>query len=384
MGLANIETFIVDLPKRRAHNWAGKLTSPIGTHLIVKLTDENGISGWGEAPAIPTWGGSRMRYYGETPQSARHVVEDILWPAIRRSEPSAPESLHSRMDQVIKGHPYAKAATDIACFDLAGKALGVPVSTLLGGRSRDRIEVCHSLGIMEDEPALEEAQVVVAEGVGTIKVKTGVDAERDMRIVRRLREKLGPEVAIRVDANEGYRTVSEAVSITRRMVDEAGIFLCEQPLADTKAVAEVARRVPVSVMADESAWTTSDILEIAELGGIEAFSLYVTKPGGLWRARQQSIVAESVGLISDIGGSIEMGIGNAANLQLGATAPVAILPSVCPVSAPASSGRGLVGHYYNDDLITAPLEYQGGSLVVPNGPGLGVEVDEGKVRAYAR
>jgi muconate cycloisomerase len=292
--------------------------------------------------------------------------------------------LHAHMDQVIKGHPYAKAAIDIACFDLAGSALGVPVSTLLGGRTRDRIEVCHSLGIMEDEPTLEEAEAVVAEGVGTIKVKTGVDAERDVRIVRRLREKLGPEVAIRVDANEGYRTVSEAVWITRRMVDEAGIFLCEQPLADTKAVAEVARRVPVPVMADESAWTTSDILEIAELGGIEAFSLYVTKPGGLWRARQQSIVAETVGLISDIGGSIEMGIGNAANLQLGATAPVAVLPSVCPVSAPASSGRGLAGHYYNDDLITTPLRYENGSLVVPTGPGLGVEVDEGKVRAYAR
>jgi muconate cycloisomerase len=178
--------------------------------------------------------------------------------------------------------------------------------------------------------------------------------------------------------------VSEAVTITQRMVDEAGIFLCEQPLAGARACAEVARRLPIPVMVDESAWTTADIIEIAELGAIEVISLYVTKPGGLWRARQQSIVAESVGLISDIGGSIEMGIGNAANLQLGAATPIAQLPSVCPVSAPAGSRDGIAGAYYTDDLITEAFALEEGSLLVPDGPGLGIEVDEEKIQAYAR
>jgi muconate cycloisomerase len=384
VGLSKIETFIVDLPKRRPHNWASKMTTPIGSHLIVKVVDDDGIVGWGETPAIATWGGTNMRYYGETPETAAHLIHDYLWPAIEGANPTDIEAIHASMDTSVKGNPYAKAALDIAVYDLAGHMLGVPAASLLGGRFRDRIPVCHSLGIMDDDPALEEAEKVVSEGIHTIKVKTGVDAERDVRVVRKLRERLGDGIALRVDANEGYRLVSEAVTITQRMVDEAGIFLCEQPLAGARACAEVARRLPIPVMVDESAWTTADIIEIAELGAIEVFSLYVTKPGGLWRARQQSIVAESVGLISDIGGSIEMGIGNAANLQLGAATPIAQLPSVCPISAPAGSRDGIAGAYYIDDLVAEAFTLEDGSLLVPDGPGLGIEVDEEKIQAYAR
>jgi muconate cycloisomerase len=384
VGLSKIETFIVDLPKRRPHNWASKMTTPIGSHLIVKIVDDDGAVGWGETPAIATWGGADMRYYGETPETAGRLIDDYLWPAIAGSDPTDIEPIHAAMDAAIKGNPYAKAALDIAIYDLAGHKFGVSVASLLGGRFRDRIPVCHSLGIMDDDLALDEAEQAVSEGIKTIKVKTGMDPERDVRIVRRLRERLGDGIALRVDANEGYRLVSEAVAITMRMVDEAGIFLCEQPLTRAKPCAEVARRVPIPVMVDESAWTTADILEIAELGAIEVISLYVTKPGGLWRARQQSIVAESVGLISDIGGSIEMGIGNAANLQLGAAAPIAQLASVCPVSAPKGTRDGIAGAYYTDDLIAAPFALEDGALVVPDAPGLGIEVDEEKIQAYAR
>lgn len=384
MGLRKIETFIVDLPKRRPHNWASKMTTPIGSHLVLKIVDDDGAVGWGETPAIATWGGANMRYYGETPQTAAHLIHDYLWPAIEGADPINIEAIHASMDAAAKGSPYAKAAIDIALYDLAGKKLGVPAAALLGGRVRDRIPVCHSLGIMDDDPAVDEAEQAVSEGIRTIKVKTGVDAERDVRIVCKLRDRLGDGIALRVDANEGYRLVSEAVRVTQRMVDEAGIFLCEQPLAGARGCAEVARRLPIPVMVDESAWTTTDILELARLGSIEIISLYVTKPGGLWRARQQSIVAESVGFISDIGGSIEMGIGNAANLQLGAAAPIARLASVCPVSAPEGSRDGIAGAYYTDDLIVEPFTLDDGCLLVPDGPGLGIEVDEEKIRAYAR
>jgi muconate cycloisomerase len=384
MKLAEIRTYIVDLPKRRAHNWASKMTTPIGSHLIVRLADDEGHVGWGESPAIPTWGGPHMRYAGETPETAQVIVRDHLWPAVEGRSPLEPAALHEAMDAAVKGNPYAKAALDIACFDLGGRALGVPVSTLLGGRVRERIEVCHSLGIMDDEPAIDEAAEAVREGIRAIKVKTGVDPERDVRLVRRLRERLGDEVRIRVDANEGYRTVAEAVAVTRRQVEEAGIFLCEQPMEGARALAEVARRIDVPVMADESAWTPQDVIELAELRAAELISLYVTKPGGLHRAREQATVAQAFGFVSDIGGSIEMGIGNAANLQLGAATPIATLPSVCPVSAPRDTQRGVAGVYYTDDVIAEPLRFEDGHLLVPDGPGLGVDVDEDKIRAYAR
>jgi muconate cycloisomerase len=384
MKLASLETFIVDLPKRRPHNWASKMETPIGSHLIVKLTDEDGRKGWGETPAIPTWGGPNMRYYGETPQTARVMIQDLLWPAIEGMSPLEPHALHAAMDRAAKGNPYAKAALDIAFYDLAGIALDVPVYTLLGGAIRDRIEVCHSLGIRDDDLACDEAEQAMSEGIKTIKVKTGVDPERDTRLVRMLRQRLGEKIRIRVDANEGYATVSEAVSITNQQFDEAAIFLCEQPVADPEALAEVARRVNVPVMADECAWTARDILELAKLGPIETFSLYVTKPGGLFRAMQQSIVATTVGLTSDIGGSIEMGIGNAANLHLGAAAPTAVLPSVCPVTRPAGASDGIAGNYYTDDIVTEPFKLVDGELLVPQRSGLGIEVDEEKLKAYAR
>ncbi len=152
MGLAKLETFVVALPKRRDHNWASKMLTPIGSHVLTRIEDTEGRVGWGETPAIATWGGNNSRNYGETPGSARHVIESYLWPAIE-GLPAEPQTVHAAMDRVIKGNPYAKASLDIAVYDLAGKRLGVPVASLLGGRFRDRIPVCHSLGIMDDDPA---------------------------------------------------------------------------------------------------------------------------------------------------------------------------------------------------------------------------------------
>src|SRR5207302_1186873 len=135
---------------------------------------------------------------------------------------------------------------------------------------------------------------------------------------------------------------------------------------------------------DESAWTVYDILELHELRAAECFSCYVTKPGGLYRARQQAELAAALGIYCDIGGSIELGIGNAANLHLGAALPNAVLPSVCPVTKPAeAAGPAIAGIYYVDDIVTAPFRFEDGKVMTPDGPGLGVEVDAEKLSRYA-
>lgn len=383
MKITGCEVFLVAVPSRREHTWASKMETPIGHHAIVRLDTDEGASGWGEAPAIATWGGAHGRYYGETPETVKHLVETYLVPAVRDLDPAEIAVVHQRMDRVVKGNPYAKAAVDIACFDLAGKAQGVPVSTLLGGRLRDGIEVTHSLGIMDVDRCVAEAEQAVGEGAGTIKCKTGLDPERDVELVRRLRETLGDGVRIRVDGNEGYRTVAEAIDVTRRQ-EEFGILLCEQPVAGAEGLARVAERIEAPVMADESAWTVHDILELHELRAAECFSCYVTKPGGLHRARQQAELAAALGLYCDIGGSIELGIGNAANLHLGAALPNAILPSVCPVTKPAdAAGPEIAGIYYTDDIVEEPFRFEEGRVLTPDGPGLGIEVDVEKLRRYA-
>ena len=375
--------YIVALPTRREHTWASKMTAPIGRHAILRLDTDQGVEGWGEAPAGITWGGSAMRYYGESPETVRTVAADYLLPAVGSTDPRDIAVIHARMDKAVKGHPYAKAMIDMACYDLAGRVMGVGVSTLLGGAHRQGIELAHSLGIMPIERCLEEAQQAVAEGALTIKCKTGLDPVRDVELVRRLRERVGPEIKIRVDGNEGYSHVAEAVRVTRAQ-EEYDIMLCEQPVAGAEGLAAVAQRVDVPIMADESAWTVEDIWELVRLEAAEYFSCYVTKPGGLFRARQQAEIARRLGMMCDIGGSIETGVGNAANLALGAAVENAILPSVCPVSGAEGSPRPeIAGIYYTDDLITGSFRFEDGRVMVPEGPGLGVEVDVAKVEKYS-
>jgi muconate cycloisomerase len=383
MKITGYRCYCIKLPPRRVHNWASKMNTPIGSHLLLRLETDEGLVGWGEAPAIATWGGAHMAYYGETPQTVRHIISDYLFPLIKGRSPLEIGPLHAAMDRVVKGHPYARAAVDIALYDLAGQALGIPVYQLLGGAHRDRIEIAHSLGIMENNRAVAEAEQAVAEGAKTIKAKTGLDPRRDIELVRMLRSALGPDVRIRVDANEGYRSVSEAIRTTEAMIPY-DIAFTEQPVADLEDMAAIARRVSVPVMADESAWTAHDILRIHALRAAELISLYVTKPGGLFRAREVAAAAEAAGLRCDIGGSIEMGVGNAANLHLGAATRIAELASVCPVSRPAEALQGqIAGVYYLDDIISAPFGYEDGAVLVPQGPGLGVQVDEQKLARYS-
>ncbi|MFV0252715.1 MAG: mandelate racemase/muconate lactonizing enzyme family protein [Beutenbergiaceae bacterium] len=383
MRISDIVVHLVSLPPRRDHNWASKMATPIGHHAIIEIVTDEGLVGWGESPAGATWGGSHGKYFGESPETVKVVIETLLAPVLVDQDPTQISVVHRLMDQQIKGHPYAKAAIDIACYDLWGKATGQPVSTLLGGAHRDSIEVAHSLGIMDLERCYDEAEAAVAEGARTIKCKTGLDAERDVTLVRQLRRRLGPEVKIRVDGNEGYASVAEAVRVTKAQ-EEFDILLCEEPVVGAVGLARVAERIDAPVMADESAWNVYDVMELDRLNAAACISLYVTKPGGLYHARQVGYLVEKLGMYNDIGGSIETGIGNAANLHLGAAVRSTTLPSVCPVSQPAGSdGPDTAGVYYLDDLITTPFTFSHGRVFTPTGPGLGIQVDREKIAQYS-
>jgi len=383
MKIIGFELFVIALPNRRHHTWASKMTAPIGHHTIIRVDCDEGISGWGEAPAGITWGGPHMRYFGESPETVCVVIERYLRGVIIGQDPRDLAVLHVAMDRAVKGHPYAKAAIDMACHDIAGKAANVPVYRLLGGQFRDRIEVAHSLGIMPVDKCVEEAVAAVEEGARTIKCKTGLDPARDVEVVRLLRERLGADIKIRVDGNEGYPDVWQAIRVTRRQ-EEYDLLLCEQPVMGARELGLVAERINTPVMADESAWNSHDILELIEHKAAACISCYVTKPGGLYRAKQQADLAEALGLYCDIGGSIESGIGNAANLHLGAATRIARLPSVCPTSKPAGAkGPSIAGCYYLDDVVTQPFRFEDGAVLVPEGSGLGVEVDLEKLAKYA-
>lgn len=381
MKITKIETIPIKLPPRRAHQWAG-LTTSIGVYVLIKVATDEGIVGLGEAPVLKDWGGDHMKYYGETPQTTVHIIRDILAPALVGQDPFPIETLHSRMDRTIKGYPYCKAAIDMALYDIVGKASKLPVYQLLGGCYRERVAVAHSIGLMEAPKAVEEALQAREEGIKTLKLKGGIDPKRDIELVKQLRKALGPEIKIAVDANQGYPMAKIAIQTIRAM-EQYGIFYMEQPVEGIDAMAAVVERVDTPIMADESAWTAQDILEIIKKKAADLISLYTTKPGGLFKAKKAAAVAEAGGLRCNVNGSVETGVGNAANLHLAASTGVASLACVIPVTTPRGKGKkGIAGIYYQDDVVTEPFRYDDGDILVSNKPGLGIELDEEKVKKY--
>jgi muconate cycloisomerase len=202
-------------------------------------------------------------------------------------------------------------------------------------------------------------------------------------MVRRIREAVGPAIKLCIDANQGYASSREAIRTVRRM-ERFGLLYVEQPVQGIDGLAEVAHAIDIPVMADESAWTARDALEIAERRAAEIVSIYTTKPGGLFRALEVAAVCRAAGIRCNVNGSVETGVGNRANLIFAAAAPAVTLSCVVPVSTPAERlGPDQVGGiYYRDDLVTEPFQTEAGSVAVPDAPGLGWNVDEAKIERY--
>lgn len=371
----------MQLPTRREHKWTG-LTEPIGRYVLTRMVDDAGNEGWGEAPALKDWGGEFGRYFGESPAIAGLVIDQYLTPAVTGADPGNFVELHQRMDAVIKGYPYAKCAVELAAYDLAGKRAGLPVHALLGGLARARVAVTHSIGLIGIAEAEAETAKVAAEGIRTIKIKIGVDPKRDIEMVRTVRNAVGPEVELCVDANEGYKTPGEAIRTLRQM-EAYGLKYAEQPVMGIERLAEVARAIDTPVMADESAWNAHDVVQIIERRAAEIVSIYTTKPGGLYRAMEVAAVCRAAGILCNVNGSVETGVGNLANIHLAAAAAAAVLSCVVPISTPAEEQRGQVGGiYYRDDLLCQGMTLVDGAIEVPTGPGMGIAVDAAKVAKY--
>lgn len=383
MKITNVEAFVVGLPWRRLHKMATpRSVDDLGRYTIVRVSTDDGIEGFGEATVLREWGGDYGRYFGESPELTVTILQEILGTAIQDKHPFNIESLHREMDIAIKGYPYAKAAIDMALHDIKGKALGVPVYQLLGGLAREEVPIAHSLGIMAYEEAKSEAAAAVEEGIKTIKLKVGRDPDYDMRIVSEIRETIGPDVDIVVDANQGWATPKQAIKIIRVMEDSS-IRYVEQPVEGVSRMAQVTQSVSTPIMADESAWTPQDVIEIIERRAADMISMYTTKPGGLLKAKKVAAVAEAAGLPLNVNGSHETGVGNAANIHLVASTAAVTEAGVFPVTTvEGHEPTKMAGRMYLDDIVTESFVYRDGAIIVPDKPGLGIDVDFDKVERY--
>ena len=386
MKISQYKLYKVSIPTRRKHTWASS-TADVGQGwVILELVTSDGIVGYGEATTMPEWGGDFSRYFGESFETTEVVVREQLFPAIEGMDPFDIDLIHHRMDKAVRGFPYAKAAIDIALYDIMGKSEDKPVYQLLGGQYRRAIPIAHSLGVVMDiDAAVEEAVAACREGIRNIKMKGGLDMARDVELMQKLREALGPRVNILVDANQGYPSAKEAVKWGKRM-DRYDLQSLEQPVEGLAQLRQVTQMLEVPVCADESCWTVPDALDIVASRAADYISIYVTKAGGLYPARTIAKIAECAGIRCNVNGSGEFGVGNAANLHMACCGRNIDLASVFPVThvEGCPEQTKVAGRWYRDDIITRPFLYEDGCLVVPDGPGLGIEVDRVKLAKYAQ
>ena len=224
---------------------------------------------------------------------------------------------------------------------------------------------------------------MVADGVGWLQVKVGGDYVEDLEIMKAVRRAVGDEVRIYPDVNRGYRDVKAAINTIRAMAGEAGIIAVEQPVEGIDAMKRVVDAVDVSVIVDEGCWSPQDAMEVVKHGAADLLSIYYTKAAGLLRAMEIGTIGRAAGLPTNVNGSLEGGVGNAANLHLAAALEGTMWPAVITINTLAGREQTKVGGvFYTDDVITEPFAYQDGCLRVPDGPGLGVELDPEKIEKY--
>ncbi|MCI0456840.1 MAG: mandelate racemase/muconate lactonizing protein [Gemmataceae bacterium] len=335
-----------------------------GNYVLVRISDDTGRVGLGEASVTAVWS-------GETQAGTIALIENDLAPLLIGADPFDLEWICRRMDRAVFGNSFAKGAVEMALLDLQGQALGVPVYRLLGGKAPDAekgIRLKFVVGAVEPEVAATRARRMVERGWRAIKVKVGrhehprVDVER----LRAVRDAIGPDVWLSVDANGGY-TVEQAVWAAARL-ERLDVALFEQPTrrGDHRAMAEVRRRSGILVMADESVFTPQDALELIRLGGADVLSLYPGKHGGIRPTQAIARLAEAAGIPCTIGSNLEREVATAAMAHV----------TVCTGNIHCERFPGdLIGPvYYQQTLSREPLRYQADRLWVPEAPGLGVTV----------
>jgi L-alanine-DL-glutamate epimerase-like enolase superfamily enzyme len=304
----------------------------------VRLTDAEGVEGWGEA--------APSKFYGETPESVLTALE--VYRNVLPEDPFNLEDSEQRWELTLRGNASTRAALSTALHDLVGKRLGIPVYRLWGLDPCQAPRSTFTIGL--DTPERIKVKVREAEQYPILKVKLGTD--RDIEILTAIREATDKEV--RVDANCGW-TVKQSLRMLP-ILDEFGVTVLEQPLVphDLDGLARISARAEIPVIADESCLTAVDIPPL--VGKVDGINIKLAKCGGLREALRMIAIARAHGLMVMVGCMIET--------SLGITAAAHFTPLVDIVDL---DGAALLA----DDPFTG-ARIDGGQVTLPNGPGLGV------------
>jgi muconate cycloisomerase len=329
------------------------------TTILVELKTDEGLVGLGQASVDAP-------FYGETAEGMVSNIRAHLAPAVVGEDPLAITRLNARMRAALPHHWFSHSGVEMALWDLKGKALGVPVYQLLGGKVRDGIElmgfVHHDL---PQRMAGHAREALDKHNYRVLKMKIGLDPKEDIARYRAVAEAVGDRAVIQVDGNIGY-TIAEAIPTLTEMERLGALGAIEQPVERLEDLAEIARRMRTPVMADEAIYPPQDAIEVVRRRAASLALMKISKHGGLQNVHRIGQIFEAAGLTLSI--AIYYDLIAVAATHLAAALPCATWPS--PFT------------YLQDTLIGTPFGPDGLDLRVPDGPGLGVELDWDKVRRY--
>ncbi|MEM9578600.1 MAG: enolase C-terminal domain-like protein [Pseudomonadota bacterium] len=355
----------INIPAKAVHSHGSGDVA--GIHVVVlELVTESGLTGWGEASPWPVFTGT-----AEGNAAALHVY---FRPFLIGADPIQVAPLMARADQVLVGHPEAKAALEMALLDLAGQITGLSVCELVGGRMRDSIGMSFSVANPDFEADLDDIAALWDDGVRILKLKTGFAGhEFDLMRVEKLRAVYGDALDMRIDYNQGL----PAYDAVRRIKDFEPYrpTFVEQPVKmhERAALAEITRAVDLPIMADESVFDPRTALLGAQDRIADIFSLKIMKSGGIRRALEVAAIARAAGIEVYGGCMFETGLAHAAGTHLMAAVPD--LKLECEFY--------MATYYAREDILTEPFPAKGGRVIVPRGPGLGVTVNPEKLTRFA-
>src|SRR5215212_1088601 len=342
--------------------WPGG-TRHSASGLLVQIHTDEGLVGIGEAP-------------GPTLPTIQTIIEAELTQFLVGQDPLRVEWLVHRLEEFTRNWSrigaYAIAGIEIALLDLKGKVLGVPVAELLGGFCRDRVAVVGYLFIDSPEANAAKAAAFVEAGYTELKLKVGRDFEQDHDTLAAIRDRVGGDVKIRVDANMIW-SVPAAIKWIRGL-ERFDLQYVEQPVPDfdVRGLAQVRRSVAVPIAADEACTDLRSVLELIKADACDVLVVYPSEAGGLRRAHQIGAVADAAGKWCVIGSWAELGVATAANVHVVASSS----------NYPFASDT----HYplQESDVLDEPLRLDGGRVEVFRAAGLGVELSRDHLASLAR
>ena len=335
-------------------------------NLLVRVETQGGITGWGEAASAPTMTGETL---GSMVAAVRYLADKLE--GMPADDIAA---VMHRAGQYLYGNNGAKAAIEMALFDAWGKARGKPVYELLGGARRTRIPALRLIGTGSTEGDIAETKKRLAEGYVAIKIKVGVASpEADAERARAIAATIEDDLLICADANQAW-TPDEAIRFVQGIADTRIEFF-EQPVAghDVAGMARVAAASRVMIGVDEGLHSIDDLRRHHTMKAAHGCSLKTIKLGGMRPVYDAALLCEQLDMRVNLACKIaEAGIASAGLLHLAAAIP------------DVAWGVSLSSPYLADDIVTEPVALTHGHFSVPTGPGLGVTIDEAKVRRYTR